>query len=56
MSDVNENDNSQPHQDGSDSTLSLSPLAKELGCCVGPYMLLSVLGEGVFGIVYLAEQ
>src|SRR4030042_5945404 len=56
MSDVNENDNAQPNHDGSSSTLSSSPLAKELGSRVGPYKLLSVLGEGGFGIVYLAEQ
>ena len=27
-----------------------------LGACVGPFKLLSILGEGAFGIVYLAEQ
>jgi eukaryotic-like serine/threonine-protein kinase len=33
-----------------------SPLDATLGATVGPYKLLSVLGEGGFGTVYLAEQ
>jgi serine/threonine protein kinase/WD40 repeat protein len=26
------------------------------GCCVGPYKLLEMIGEGGFGVVYMAEQ
>ena len=37
-------------------TLDASGPLYELGSCVGGYKLLSVLGEGGFGIVYLAEQ
>lgn len=37
-------------------TLSHIDSVEELGTQIGPYKLLSVLGEGGFGIVYLAEQ
>lgn len=37
-------------------TLSHIDSVEELGIQIGPYKLLSVLGEGGFGIVYLAEQ
>src|SRR4030043_1410394 len=37
-------------------TLSRIDSVEELGTQIGPYKLLSVLGEGGFGIVYLAEQ
>ena len=33
-----------------------APLGEKLGSMVGPYKLLSVLGEGGFGTVYLADQ
>jgi len=56
MSDVNENDSSQSEQDDSFPTISSAPSAKALGSQIGPYKLLSVLGEGGFGMVYLAEQ
>lgn len=37
--------------------ISATPdFAEELGGRIGPYKLLSVLGEGGFGLVYLAEQ
>jgi serine/threonine protein kinase/tetratricopeptide (TPR) repeat protein len=39
-----------------DSTASLNSAKEPLGGQIGPYKLLSVLGEGGFGIVYLAEQ
>ncbi len=56
MSDVKENDNSQPSEDGSFPEISSIPSARELGSRIGPYMLLNILGEGGFGIVYFAEQ
>jgi serine/threonine protein kinase len=37
-------------------TLSCIGPVEELGTQIGPYKLLSVLGEGGFGIVYRAEQ
>jgi WD40 repeat protein/predicted Ser/Thr protein kinase len=37
-------------------TRSLPDSSAEIGIQIGPYKLLSVLGEGGFGIVYLAEQ
>jgi serine/threonine protein kinase/Flp pilus assembly protein TadD len=56
MSDIKENDNTQSEQDDSFPTIISAPSAKEIGRKIGPYKLLSVLGEGGFGMVYLAEQ
>jgi serine/threonine protein kinase len=36
--------------------VSRSDLTEAIGMQIGPYKVLSVLGEGGFGIVYLAEQ
>jgi serine/threonine protein kinase len=41
------------HQVG---TVSLVPLAEGPGTVIGPYKLLQQIGEGGFGVVYMAEQ
>jgi len=56
MSDIDKNDKSQSEQDHSFPTISSVPSTKAIGSQIGPYKLLSVLGEGGFGMVYLAEQ
>jgi serine/threonine protein kinase len=66
MSDVNENDKSHSEQDDSFPAISSKASAKNLGVKseslmtigtkIGSYKLLSILGEGGFGVVYLAEQ
>jgi len=56
MSDLKEDDNPQPNQDDSFPTISSASSAHDLSGQIGPYKLLSVLGEGGFGMVYLAEQ
>jgi serine/threonine protein kinase len=38
------------------TTLSSSPPAERPGTTIGPYKLLQAIGEGGFGVVYMAEQ
>jgi WD40 repeat protein/serine/threonine protein kinase len=50
------------HQQGgflasrSDATHSIQPLAESAGAQIGPYKLLQQIGEGGFGVVFMAEQ
>jgi serine/threonine protein kinase len=37
-------------------TVRLTPITERLGTVIGPYKLLEEIGEGGFGIVYLADQ
>jgi serine/threonine protein kinase/Tol biopolymer transport system component len=37
-------------------TCDMPPVAEVPGCSVGPYKLLQRIGEGGFGVVYMAEQ
>src|SRR5262249_10897 len=39
-----------------DSALTPGPMPEEPGSRIGPYKLLQLLGEGGFGVVYMAEQ
>lgn len=60
MSDINESQGIPPAKDDSLPTVSFPgldrPGAEHIGSQLGPYKLLSVLGEGGFGVVYSAEQ
>ena len=56
MGDVAENSSPQSSQEESFPSISSTPSARKVGGHIGPYKLLSILGEGGFGIVYLAEQ
>src|SRR5262245_30879515 len=38
------------------STVDHVSVAEKIGSLIGPYKLLQCLGEGGFGVVYLAEQ
>src|SRR5262245_18880050 len=42
--------------DMSAGTIDEPSIAQSPGTCVGPYKLLEKIGEGGFGVVYLAEQ
>src|SRR5581483_8964037 len=39
-----------------DATVDLSAVTEGPGAVIGPYKLLEPIGEGGFGVVYLAEQ
>lgn len=56
MNNAKENESNRPTEDSSAPTASFPDMIKACGGKIGSYKLLSVLGEGGFGIVYLAEQ
>jgi len=56
MSKAEERNNKQPDGEEAIPTASFGAGAVGPGGQVGPYKLLSVLGEGGYGIVYLAER
>ena len=56
MSDTNEKNDKRPSKDESVSTANLGDSIGGSKGQIGPYKLLSVLGEGGFAVVYLAEQ
>ena len=51
-----EDDKQESHKEEFFPTASLADSSAVIGEQIGPYKLLSVLGEGGFGMVYLAEQ
>jgi hypothetical protein len=55
MGDAEEKANIQPGEDKTIPTASFAGAAAGPGGQVGPYKLLSILGEGGYGIVFLAE-
>jgi len=56
MSKAEERNNKRPGEDEPAPTASYDGSAIGPGGQVGPYKLLSILGEGGYGIVYLAER
>ena len=51
-----ENEDNNINKDSSFPTISTSPSVDESGKEIGPYKLIKKLGEGGWGIVYLADQ
>lgn len=56
MSSEKKNNDNQPEQDESIPTVGPADVVGERGAQIGSYKQLSVLGEGGFAVVYLAEQ
>jgi len=56
MSDTGRKNGGQPVRSGSETTVVSGGLGERVGGQIGPYKLLSILGEGGFAVVYLAEQ
>jgi serine/threonine protein kinase/WD40 repeat protein len=46
----------QPDANGKSGTVEHSPIEERPGSIIGPYKLLQELGEGGFGVVFMAEQ
>jgi len=56
MSDAGRTKDGKPVKSGSDTTIAVGGPGAGIGGQIGPYKLLSILGEGGFAVVYLAEQ
>jgi serine/threonine protein kinase len=56
MSNAQQGNDKPPRKDEAIPTLSFTGGAVAPGGQIGPYKLLSILGEGGYGVVYLAEQ
>ena len=56
MSHDRERNNKRPGEEKAVPTASFTGGAVGPGGQIGPYKLLSILGEGGYGIVYLAER
>ena len=56
MSEAEEKNDNRAGEEEFIPTASFADSEKGPGGKIGPYKLLSILGEGGFGIVYLAEQ
>jgi serine/threonine protein kinase/Flp pilus assembly protein TadD len=56
MSEAEQADRSHPDNEEAVPTANLGAGAVRSGSRIGPYKLLSILGEGGYGIVYLAER
>ena len=53
---MNEPDHTAETIDVNSSTTAFDPEGQLIGSMIGPYKLLEAVGEGGFGVVYLAEQ